>query len=329
MRVKRETRPRGLGIRHWCAGGRRQLLGVVLGSLGAVLAPGVARAASCVQIDEERDGLSAEERSSVRTLFEESLTEEQQEVSREGCSDTWTLYHIRLGESLTVVVQSPRGTRRERVNQIEDLPGMYSQMVRSLLGGSQLTNDGGAINRKNVTESQTAPQRVHAEAMWYAKLGYGTTTADGFHSGPQFGFGRRWELDTVGIDLAFFNFITYQDSDEFSGMSVGWIELAADYFFDAFGNSSPYVGAGLSLGSHTIPSAAGDFEGSGLQGKGTVGYEFFRASTIRLLAQFDAVLPMYRLARKTSDATGSTITSHTYSPNFMLSLGLGWGSSSD
>ncbi len=335
MRVKRSAQRRGgLGVSEWCARAARKgwrpgvWLLAALGACAAVLAPGSARAASCVQIDEQRDGLSAEERSSVLTLFEAALSEERQEVVREGCTDTWTLYHVRLGESLTVVVQSSRGMRRERVNEIEDLPPLYSQLVRSLLSGSELTTDGGAVNRKNVTESQTEPQRVHAEAMWYAKLGYGTTTADGFHSGPQFGFGRRWELDTVGIDLAFLNFLTYQDSDEFSGMSVGWIELGADYFFDAFGNSSPYVGAGLSLGSHTIPSGDGEFEGSGLQGKAMVGYEFFRASTIRLLAQFDAVLPMYRLARKTSDGLGNTVTAHTYSPNFMFSLGLGWGSSS-
>jgi hypothetical protein len=304
------------------------LLCAALAGLAATLAPDSAWAASCAQIDEKRDALTPEERSSVVTLFEDSLTEEKQEVSREGCTDTWTLYHIRLGESLTVVVQSSRGTRRERVKKIEDLPAIYSQMVRSMLSGTQLTNDGAAINRKNVTESQNDPQRVHAEAIWYAKLGYGATTADGFHSGPQFGFGRRWELDQVGIDLGFLNFLTYQDSDGFEGVSASWIEIGADYFFDAFGNNSPYVGAGLSLGSHTIPSASGDFEGSGLQGKGVLGYEFFRASTIRLLVQFEAVVPMYRLARKTTDATGGTDTDHVYSPNLMLSLGLGWGGGS-
>jgi hypothetical protein len=297
--------------------------------LAATLAPDSAWAASCVKIDEQRDALTPEERNSVITLLEDSLTEEKQEVSREGCTDTWTLYHIRLGESLTVVVQSSRGTRRERVNKIEDLPAMYSQMVRSLLSGSELTNDGSAINRKNVTEGQKDPQRVHADAIWYAKLGYGVTTADGFHSGTQFGFGRRWELDTVGIDLGFLNFLTYQDSSGFEGVSASWIELSADYFFDAFGNNSPYVGAGLSLGSHTIPSTSGDFEGSGLQGKGVLGYEFFRASTIRLLAQFEAVLPMYRLARKTTNAAGDSDTDHVYSPNLMLSLGLGWGGGSE
>jgi hypothetical protein len=321
---------RSLRYRRW-QGGRAclKLAGVALSGLGFSLSPALAHAGSCVQIDEQRDGLAPEDRNSARTLFEDALTEEHQEVSREGCTDTWTLYHVRLGESLTAVVQTSRGTRRDRVKRIEDLPGLYSQMVRSLISGAQMTNESTSMTRKNVTESQMQPQRVRADAIWYAKLGYGSTTADGFHSGPQFGFGRRWELDRVGIDLGFFNFLMYQTSDNFEGLSAGWVELAADYFFDAFGNSSPYVGAGLSLGSHSIPSTTGDFDGSGLQGKATLGYEMFRASTIRLLAQFDAILPLYRLARRTSDGAGVEATSHTYSPNLMLSLGLGWGGSAD
>jgi hypothetical protein len=311
---------------HWAC---LKVTGVALSCLAFGLTPAVAHAGSCVKIDEERDSLTPEERNSARNLFEEVLAEEHQEISREGCTDTWTLYHARLGESVTAVVQSSRGTRRERVNKLEDLPGLYSQMVRAALAGKEVTNESGAVTRKNVTETQNQPQRVRADAIWYAKLGYGATTADGFHSGPQFGFGRRWELDRIGIDLGFFNFLMYQDSDGFKGLSAGWVELGADYFFDAFGNNSPYLGAGLSLGSHSLPSSGGDFDGSGLQGKGTLGYEMFRASTIRLLVQFDAILPMYRLARKSTDLLGAETTAHTYSPNFMLSLGLGWGSSSD
>jgi hypothetical protein len=305
-------------------------LGLALG--GLLLHPALAHAGNCVKIDEERDSLSPEERNSIRTLFEGTLTEEHQEVSRDQCTDTWTIYHARLGESITVVVQSSHGTRKETVKKIEDLPPLYSQMVRALLGGTQLTNESGAVTRKNVTETQNKPQRIRADAIWYAKLGYGATTADGFHSGPEFGFGRRWELDRIGIDLAFFNFQLYQTADGFKGLSAGWVELGADYFFDAFGNSSPYVGAGLSLGSHSVPSDRGDYEGSGLQGKATVGYEMFRASTIRLLLQADAILPMYRLSRTTNglfNGVDVETKDHTYAPNLMFSLGLGWGSSSE
>jgi hypothetical protein len=234
---------------------------------------------------------------------------------------------VKLGESITVVVQGPRGTRRERVKKIEDLPGTYSQLTRSLLTGVENTTDSSNVDRRNVTSQQSRPKRVAADAIWYAKLGYGATPALGFHAGPAFGFGRRWELDRVGINLGFLNFIMYQDTDEFEGVSAGWIELGADYFFDAYANGSLYVGGGLSLGSHSIPDSAGTFDGVGLQGKASVGYEMFRASTIRLLVNLDAVLPMYRLSRETVDlVTGAENSAHVYSPTLTLSLGLGWGS---
>jgi hypothetical protein len=234
---------------------------------------------------------------------------------------------VRLGKSITVVVQSPRGTRRERVKKIEDLPATYHQLAHAIISGKENTNDGSSVDRRNVTDSQSQRKRVSADAVWYAKLGYGSTPAAGFHAGPAFGFGRRWELDSVGINLGFLNFILYQDSEEFRGASAGWIELGADYFFDPYANSTAFVGAGLSLGNHSIPSDTGDYENAGLQGKATLGYEMFRASTIRLSALLEATLPMYRLTRTTIDPiTSAEDDDHVYSPTFQLSLGLGWGS---
>jgi hypothetical protein len=293
----------------------------------ALFSPRLSSANTCVVIDEERDGLSLEERQSTRTLFEEALAEAGADVVREGCSETWTIYHVRLGKSITVVVQSPQGTRRERVKKVEDLPATYHQLAHSILKGTDITAESSSVDRRNVTDTQSERKRISADAIWYAKLGYGSTPAAGFHSGPAFGFGRRWELDSVGINLGFLNFIMYQDSDEFSGTSAGWIELGADYFFSPYANSSAYVGAGLSLGNHSIPDPGGRYENAGLQGKATLGYELFRASTIRLIAHFDATLPMFRLTRTTRDeVTQVDIREHVYSPTFQLSLGLGWGS---
>lgn len=297
------------------------------GWLSLCLCPDLVRAATCVALDEERDGLSVEERRATRTLFEEALGENGVPVVREGCTETWSLYHVRLGKSVTAVVQGPKGTRRERVDTIEDLPATYSQMVRSLVHGVANTAESSAVDRRNVTQSQSERRRIRADAIWYAKLGYGSTPAAGLHGGPAFGFGRRWELDHIGINLGFLNFIMYQDSDEFDGVSIGWIELGADYFFDAFANGSAYVGAGLSLGHHSIPDSGGSYENAGLQGKTSLGYEMFRASTIRLLAQVDATLPMFRLARTSFDpALQAEDTDHIYAPTFTLTLGLGWGS---
>jgi hypothetical protein len=307
-------------------------LGTLLASIGTSAA---AWASTCVTVDEQRDGLAAEERQAAQTLFEEALAEEKVAVAREGCTETWSIYHVRLGNSVTVVAQSPRGARRERVRKLEDLPNVYSQMVRSILSGKEITSDGDAVNRRNVTDAQAQAQtrRVAADAIWYAKLGYGATSAADFQSGPQFGFGRRWELDRIGIDFSFLNFQLYQQTDSFAGTSVGWIELGADYFFDPYANSTAYLGAGLSFGSHTIPSDdAGydtDYRGSGLGAKATLGYELFRASSIRLLLELDARLPFYRVSRNSyNDALMTDETDHAYAPTFGLSLGIGWGRAS-
>lgn len=324
-----ETRTRtGQPPRTRSASTRGAALGLgVLSVIALLLAPRLARASACVSIDEERDGLTADERQSTRTLFEEALGEAGESVAREGCTETWTLYHVRLGKSITVVVQSPKGTRRERVKSIEDLPATYHQVTHAILSGTENTNDSGNVDRRNVTQSQQSRQRVSADAVWYAKLGYGSTPAAGFHAGPAFGFGRRWELDNVGINLGFLNFILYQDSEEFEGVSAGWIDLGADYFFDPYANSTLYVGGGLSLGNHSIPSAGdGEYQNAGLEGKATLGYEMFRASTIRLSAVLDATLPMYRLTRTVTDpVTLAESDQHVYAPTLQLSLGLGWG----
>jgi hypothetical protein len=302
-----------------------------LAGISCLLWPLAAHAATCVLIDEQRDGLSPEERASARTLFEDALTEEHQTVAREGCTETWTIYHVRLGDSVTVVVQGPRGMAKQRLNKIEDLPAMYSQMAHSLITGAAATTDSSAVNRKNVTSGQNQQNRVRADAIWYAKLGYGATTADDFHAGPQFGFGRRWELDRFGIDLGFLNFLMYQNSSEFEGVSAGWVEIGFDYFFDPSANNTFYIGAGLSLGSHAIPGGTrGEFTGGGLQTKGTLGYEMFRASTIRMLIQIEATAPLFQLSRTYFDETTAVQSKdHTYAPNLLLSLGLGWGNNND
>lgn len=292
-------------------------LAATLAAAALGLTPRPALADTCVAVDPERDGLSEEERRSARTLLEEALGDAGLAVAREGCTETWTLYHVRLGKSITVVVQSPRGTRRERVRTIEDLPGTYHQLARSLLTGKANTNDAAHLDRRHVTRAQSDAPRVKADAVWYAKLGYGATPADGFRGGPAFGFGRRWELDSWAIDLGFLNFVLYQDGDELDGASVGWLELGAAHFLSPHANASAYVGGGLSLGSHSIPAGDGTYENAGLQGEVTLGYEMFRASTIRLLCQAEATLPMYRLSQGGGDAV--------YAPIFQLSLGLGWG----
>ena len=317
----------------------RRKVSVLAGAIAVVsvmLASGTAQAATCVTIDESRDNLSQPDREGARTLFEEALRENALQAARENCTETWTLYHVKLGSNVTVVVHSPRGDRKEQASGLGDLPGIYSQIVRSIQTGLVGSSESPVVDRKNVTDNQTTPNRLPADSIWYLNLGYGATAGAGFYGGPSFGFGRRWELDRVAIDLSFLNTSIYQGSSGSQGVSGAWVKLGADYFFDAYANYSPYVGAGLSLSSNNIeePNNANyltthKYSGWGLNAELMAGYELFRASTIRMLIQANVSLPTYRLSSESymlnANGTVARDNSTRYAPVFGLSVGIGWG----
>jgi hypothetical protein len=72
-----------------------------------------------------------------------------------------------------------------------------------------------------------------------------------------------------------------------------------------------YSSSGTSWANRTY------WQGSGLQGELTVGYEVGRASTLRVFVQADATLPFYMM---TSSRTGDT----RYSSSLAVSVGVGW-----
>jgi hypothetical protein len=281
--------------------------------------PSQAKADTCVALDTGRDGLSHDEQQAARVLFEEALAQAGHSVTGADCSETWTLYHVKMGDSVTVVAKGPYGTQKRRVSAIEELPAVYDQMAKSLTQGSPATNDSEAMSRDTVTASQTKPQRVKADHMWYVKLGFVGGSADRVHTGPLFGFGTRWELDRFALDVSFLTFaLLDQGSGEDSGVSGEFIGLSGHYFFNPSANHTPYVGLGVGYGGQSLPAG---FDGSGLHGKVAAGYELFRASSIRAFAQLDLTLPFYL----THDETESRDEDH-YVPTLGLSVGAGWGS---
>jgi hypothetical protein len=312
------------------------MLAGTIAALSLMLASGAARAATCVTIDESHDNLSQPDREGARTLFEEALRENALQAARENCTETWTLYHVKLGSNVTVVVHSPRGDRKEQVAGLGDLPGIYSQIVRSIQTGLVGSSESPVVDRKNVTDNQTTPNRLPADSIWYLNLGYGATAGAGLYGGPAFGIGKRWELDRVAVDLSFLNATIYQGKSGTQGVSGAWVKLGADYFFDAYANYSPYVGAGLSLSSNTIDESNSSnlgptlkYSGWGLNAELMAGYELFRASTIRMLIQANVSLPTYRLSSDfytlNADGTVARDNSLRYAPVFGLTVGIGWG----
>lgn len=287
---------------------------------------GHAHAAACVKLDAEKDGLDPSDQKAATALLEQALIAQDVNVASANCSSEYKILHIKLGESLSVILTGPEGTRRGNAARVEELGALYDQMVRSLISGESMEATNDTVTRNNVTEAQSKPKRVKADGVKYVRLGYGAIVGPAFGGGPAFGFGYRYELDNIAIDASLNFIVDGGGGDESGGVSGSWPRLAALYFFDSQANGSLYAGGGVSWGGTAIGDADGAYTGSGIQGEASVGYEFLRASTIRMFAEADVTLPFYNVNRFT--LLGAEEESG-YAPTVSLSFGIGWGSGRD
>jgi hypothetical protein len=197
------------------------------------------------------------------------------------------------------------------------------------------------VDRTNVTEAQAAsPKRVQSDSFGYARLGYGSIFGDRSSGGPSLGFGYRAEMDSFGLDVSFLNVqVPSSRSGSYYGSPQGStagsvLKLEGLYFMNPKANATPYFGGGVSYGFTDFGGTSGtsgyeSWHGSGLQCELTAGYEWPRASTLRMFVQADAILPLYNVTSETITysrpaATTTIATDHRYSPSLVVSLGLGW-----
>jgi hypothetical protein len=303
-------------------------LSIAVFLLVSTLAGLVNAATVCAELDTARDNLNETERAATRILLIQVLEEKEQHVVDSGCSVTYRAHHIRLGNSVTVVLSNGSQSRSLKVNKIEEVSKAYSQLAESLISGKPLGVELGTVDRTNVTNDQVSPNRVEADSLWYLRLGYGGIAADGLKTGPAFGFGYRYELDRIAIDASFLNFVLTNDDSTYDAATGSWIRLGANYYFDPYANNSLYAGAGIGWGGGSVTADGLHYSNSGIDVGLSGGFEFLRASSIRLFVQFDATLPTYALKGTRYEADG--VTSHReslYAPSFALSLGLGFGKS--
>ena len=329
-----------------CTMNRTAAVAVFLAGMAAVTparaqAPAAARDV-CITVDEAHDTLSSENRAAARLLLARQFELEGDRVVPEGCATPYTVSHVKLGETIVVTLSGPNGQRREGTALgLDDLPPLYSQMVRSIVTGRPMEGFN-VVDRSNVTEAQTSANRVHIDSFGYARLGYGSIFGDRRYGGPTIGFGYRAELDSFGLDVSFLNYQLpssgsggyYGPSD--SSTSGSLLKLEALYFMKPKANATMYVGGGASYGvtdfggaTGTITSYQSSWHGSGLQGELTVGYEWPRASSLRTFVQADAMFPFYNVTSQTiaysrSGPSSVASTEHRYSPSLVVSVGLGW-----
>lgn len=316
---------------------RRRFLRL-LGQLAATglmvaAAAGAARADVCVTVDESRDTLAPQERVAALILVARQFELAGEQVVRAECPTRYTVTHVRLGNTIAVTLSGPHGSRDGTAIGLDDLPALYSQMVRSIVTQQPMTAMG-IVDRTNVTMTQASARRVHSDSIWYARLGYGSIFGDRAHGMPALGFGYRAELDSFAIDVSFLNFQFGSSNYASSGASAGsWLKLSGLYFLNPRASLTGYFGGGLSYGRRSFGgdwhySPTGTYttawEGSGLQGELTVGYELARATSLRLFVQADVVLPFYEVTSETFSRYGvPAATDRRYAPSLIVTIGLG------
>ena len=303
-----------------------------------------AQAQVCVKIDESHDTLGQDDRAAAVLLLNRQFASAGEQVVTD-CAFPYLLAHIRLGNTISVTLSGPKGAREGTALGLDDLPALYSQMVRSLETGRPMTAFG-VVDRTNVTAAQASAQRVHSDGFFYARLGYGGIFAGQTYGVPSFGLGYRAEIEKVAIDVSFLNF-QVSDGSFYGGSSAdsaSLIKLSGLYMVKRDANSTPYFGGGVSWGHTAIndyqttaaPAGPGSPGGtvyyystggdaSGLQGELSAGYEFARATTIRMFVQADAILPFYSVTSQTITSRGAVLSSTSrYVPSLVVSIGLGW-----
>ena len=173
---------------------------------------------------------------------------------------------------------------------------------------------------------------VYGQSFFYTRLGSGAAVVDGVRPSPAIGFGIRTELDTVAVDASFANYVIGNTSSSGAVVAGSLLRLQVLRFLNTGAEKSTYVGAGLSWGG-SIVERAGDatareyhsnWNGSGLQGEATAGYEFFRNSALRMFVQTDVGLPFFKAISRTYVAGGITGTDRRYIPSAALTFGIGW-----
>ena len=220
------------------------ITGVLLASAGTALAD------VCVTIDQAHDSLSPPEQAAAILLVTREFEQAGERVVTAPCAVAYSLSHAQLGNIVVVNIVGPGGSKDATARGLDDLPAVYSQMVRSIVTGRPMTGLS-VVDRTNVTETQALTRRVHSDSLWYARIGYAGLFGDRAYGTPALGFGYRAELDSLAIDVSFLNFQLSSTTDYAAsswGSAASWLKLSGLYFLNPQANRTGYFGGGVSYG---------------------------------------------------------------------------------
>lgn len=290
----------------------------------AAITASAAQAQVCVQVDADVDSLAPAERSAVLSLVTGSFAQAGTSVVPSPCDRQFSISTVKLGAAYVAHLRGPGASARGKAASLEELDAVYDQLVRTVTKGASAR-----VTRNNVTTAQAEPKRVEADGLWFINVGGGYTAgSDGGGVPVTFGFGYRYELDHLGVEAG----LRGTSNSEDGGSSSSSLRVLALYHLDPIASSSAYVGGGLGFGVTTLSVAGADDDdyydevsrsGSGLEGHLVAGYSFLRASSIRMFAQADVVLPFYQVDEADWGYDSATIDGE-WAPTVSFSMGVAW-----
>ena len=314
---------------------RTGILRVTVFTCVLLVSAAAVRAEVCISIDPTRDTLSPSDQAAALLLLTRQFELAGERVVSPGCARPYTVSHVRLGNTIVVNISGPEGQREATAQGMDDLPALYSQMARSIVTGRPMAGFN-VIDRTNVTASQATARRVHTDSLWYARLGHGSLFGNDAYGTPSLGFGYRAELDRFAIDVSFLNlqFSTGSSYSSTGAAAQTFLKLSSLYFLNPTANRSAYFGGGLSYGHQSFGGSysssgyyASAFDGRGLQGELTAGYELARATSFRIFVQADAVLPFFEATAERYPVVWRGPVEPTierrYAPSLIVSIGVG------
>lgn len=252
------------------------------GALGwGLLVGGRAAAADCAEVDTGQDTLSEGEQRAALILLNNLLREEGAAPEDGACLHRWQVHHVRLGESMTVFLDTPAGVKRLGASSLDELPAVYERLIRAGLEG---TDPERTLDRTNVTDAESRPNRVEADPMVTVSVGPGLLLDPEVRPGLAIGMGSRYELDAVALDV-----LARLQVPTAGAKGVAFhARLGALGFFAPTADQSGYAGGGLGLVALGTPVTA-LFAPSA---EAVVGYTVLRASNVRVFGELTFAAPL-------------------------------------
>jgi hypothetical protein len=312
------------------------LVVLVLG-LGLV-SPSVAAADVCVEIDEARDALGAEDRVAARMLLERQLIAAGKTVAADpaACTERWTVAHVALGGSLTVTLQGPAGARTATVASAAELGAAYAAMVEALFAppsAAEVPVVSPVVEPPPALAPVPAPRApvIRRRGAFLARVGYGVrfSTSDdreGMH-GTTFGLAYRRATERFGFEVSALNLLLYRQDDENEVVWESFVKLGGFVYVPGAPVRDSFAGLALSYGDSRVrwrPPGQTYWNNRtecGPQAELSIGAQLLSSSVFEVDAMLNLILPLYAVDISTS---GSASAESAWSPGLTASLSVGF-----